>query len=55
VSLDNSSPITFEVVEKDADGPVRLRATTNKATFELQRGTPVDGLDPKRVLDGLIH
>ncbi len=55
VSLDNTSPITFEVVEKDADGPVRLRATTDKATFELQRGTPVDGLDPKAVLDALTR
>jgi len=55
VSLDNSSPITFEVLEKDAEGPVRLRATTDKATFELQRGTPVDALDPKGVLDGLTR
>jgi hypothetical protein len=55
VSLDNASPITFEIVEKDAEGPVRLRATTDKATFELQRGTSVEALDPKAVLDVLTR
>ena len=49
--------ITFEVVEKDAEGPVKLKATAEAATpgeesgiFELVRSTPVDKLDVKMLV-----
>lgn len=48
-SIDAAS-ITFEVVEKDADGPVKLKAKANGGEFELQRSTPVDKLDQKMLV-----
>ncbi len=42
--------ITFEVVEKDAEGPLRIKATAEGGTFELQRATPIEKLDVKMLV-----
>lgn len=46
----DAESITLEVVEKDADGPVKLKAKMNGGEFELQRSTPVDKLDQKMLV-----
>jgi hypothetical protein len=40
----------FEVVEKDAEGPVRLRVTSDKGSVELRRAAPIDKLDPREII-----
>jgi hypothetical protein len=42
--------LAFEVVEKDADGPVRLKVIMDKGTLELQRAEPLDKLNPKEII-----
>jgi hypothetical protein len=42
--------ITFEVVEKDAEGPVRLKASVDGGYFELQRTGAIDQLDAKALV-----
>ena len=42
--------ITFEVLEKDAEGPLRIKATAEGGTFELQRATPIEKLDVKMLV-----
>ncbi len=39
--------ITLKVLEKDAEGPVKLEAAVEGGTFQLQRATPIDKLDVK--------
>lgn len=39
--------IALKVLEKDAEGPVKLEATVEGGTFQLQRATAIDKLDVK--------
>jgi len=45
--------MTFEVLEKDADGPTRLRAKSEDGQVELVRGKPIGSIEPKPILDAL--
>ena len=42
--------LTLEVVEKDAEGPLRIKATVEGGTFELRRATPIEKLDVKMLV-----
>ncbi len=43
--------IAFEILDKDAAGPTRLRATAEDGTFELVRGKPDTDIEPKEILE----
>ena len=44
--------IRFEVLDKDGEGPTKLRATAEDGTFELVRSAPDSAVQPTNVLEG---
>ncbi|CAN5248732.1 hypothetical protein BH09MYX1_BH09MYX1_12590 [soil metagenome] len=46
--------LELEVVEKDANGPLKLHAKTQGAELDLVRGTPIDAVVPRTVVDAFV-
>lgn len=42
--------VRFAILEKDGEGPTRLRATSDDGTFELARSAPDTSIQPAKVL-----